>query len=188
MLTAVLVIVLSACSKAGTNTIKPADLSDRESAILSTFSDGQMVFDFKLDADFKNVTVWVEKYESGQLVNEHLAQLGGPAEQNGTIIFGNAAIEEKNVFYLGIQSGGNTGSSINIDDEAIDLDKLSSISGPFTGSEEWSGQERVLGDLCYSNKSSMRTLTPEFYEDPESHLDEIKPYEVVYLLKAKAER
>lgn len=45
--------------------------------------------------------------------------------------------------------------------------------------------EMVLASICYSKKKTMSSLSSDFYKDVEGHINEIKDYDIVYLLKIK---
>mgnify|MGYP003449052700 FL=1 len=47
------------------NTISVAALTDRENAILSSITDRSFVYAFNTAKEYKEVTVWIERYESG---------------------------------------------------------------------------------------------------------------------------
>lgn len=83
-------VILSACgghSKPEENIISAAELSERENAILSTTANQSFVFDFNVDGKYKEASVWVEKYESGKLVNDSISGIKSDIKENGSIIF-----------------------------------------------------------------------------------------------------
>ena len=45
-------------------------MTEREEVILLSTADKSFVFDFNVDDNYKDVAVWVEKYELGKLVGE----------------------------------------------------------------------------------------------------------------------
>ena len=185
---AILILTLTACSGKKMNTIQVADLSEREEAILSTFANDQMIFDFRLRDEFKGLSIWVEKYESGQKTEERFIDFTAQVEQEGTIIFGISSVEGNRVVHVAGQSEERTSSVTVPELDTNDLEKMARMSGPFTGDSDWDGKERVLGDICYSAGPRMQGLSTDFYDDPASHVDELKQYEVAYLLKAEAKK
>ena len=87
-----LFVVLSACnssSNSNTNTLSVAELTERENAILATTADKSFVFDFETDGEYKEVSVWLEKYEAGELVDDRLSEITTNINENGSIIFSN---------------------------------------------------------------------------------------------------
>ena len=69
-----LVFTLVACDDGNSNlkinTVSDAKLTEREEVILLSTADKSFVFDFNVDDNYKDVAVWVEKYELGKLVGE----------------------------------------------------------------------------------------------------------------------
>lgn len=68
-----LVFLLGACDNSSTsesNEIAGADLNEREDTILSTTSDNSFVFDYHIEKEYEEVVVWIEKYASGELVDD----------------------------------------------------------------------------------------------------------------------
>ncbi|WP_163527206.1 hypothetical protein [Halobacillus ihumii] len=181
---ALMIFVLGACSSnSKANTISAADLSERESAILSTASEHSFVFDFHLASESKKVSVWIEKYKDGELVDDKLNKLSLMAEGNGAIIFTTPkekGEEKKRTFNIGISSNGSTGSTVRLDN---DVDQKLSFSGSFKINEKSvEEEEAVLAGIIYSeDKKDTISLRSSFYEDP----SELQKYDVVYLFKAE---
>ena len=81
-------LTLSACGENSekANTMMKADLTERENAILSTSSSNAFVFDYNVDSDVKKASVWIEKYEFGKLVEEHIGHITSDIQDEGSII------------------------------------------------------------------------------------------------------
>lgn len=110
------VLSLVACndvnSNLKTNTVSEAKLTEREKVILSSTADKSFVFDFNVDDKYKDVAVWVEKYESGHLVGK-VNRISTEIKNKGTIIFTTSkTTEESNqaLFTISINSDGSTGT------------------------------------------------------------------------------
>lgn len=190
LILALMVFALNACDNSNsTNTISVVELTEREDAILSTTSDKSFVFDFNIDNAHKEVSVWTEKYESGELVDDKLSHITTEVEESGSIIFATSKTNEKEIqstFNIGIESNGGTYSISNFDTNSKVLDNMSSVWGNFQGEETSNQGEIVLANICYSeDENTMSSLSTDFYEDPEGHMDELEEYDVVYLLKAE---
>ncbi|MBD8033337.1 MULTISPECIES: hypothetical protein [Solibacillus] len=168
------------------NTISVAELTDRENAILSSSADQSFVYDFNTDKEYKEVTIWIEKYESGNLIEDKIGELSTQVEGDGSIIFTTSknSISKQPTFNMAV--GGKEGvSSISAyDANSKDLDDMSSVWGSFRGDNTSIEDEVVLGSICYSNDGRMNSLSAEFYQDVNGHINEIEKYDVVYLLKA----
>lgn len=186
-----LVFVLCACvtDNSPANTISVAELTEREKAILSTTSDQSFVFDFDVDNDYAEVSVWIEKYESGKLVDDQISFMTSMIEESGTIVFANSnrdGNQKYPTFNIGVSSKGSTSSIRGFDSDPRDLDEMSSTWSHFQeASHSIVEGEVVLASICYSSEGTISSLTTDFYKDVESHIDELKKYDVVYLLKTE---
>ena len=189
LLLALPLFTLIACTKdtPTNNTLSVADLTDREKALFSMVSDQYVVFDFNQDGAYKEVSVGIEKYESGELVSEQIGSIRTEIEEKGSIMFAISKSddkEEQQIIHIGISdnSGSMSGSEVN----SSEMNHMSSVWG-FT-EEEIIPQEgkMVLASLCYSSdENGMSALSSDFYGDAEGHMDELDGYDVVYLLNAE---
>lgn len=184
-----LVFSLSACSES--DMISPADLNERENAIISTISDESFVFDYKTESEFKEVVVWIEKYESGKLVDDKInymtTQIG---EDGGTIILAKSKTGEKEIeqnYYIGVGDNGGLASSVAFDKKLDDKEYLSIVSGQLANEKTLNdGEENVLATIAYSNNDfGITSISNDFYEEPQAHMDELNEYNVTYLFKAE---
>ncbi|WHY84044.1 hypothetical protein QNH39_15285 [Neobacillus novalis] len=176
IISALLAFTLSACNNnnSKSNTVSIAELTKREISILSTTSDKSFVFDFNVDSDYKEVSLWIEKYESGKLVDGKISNITSQIEQNGSIIFAIAKPNESTkqlTFNIGINSNGSAGGSISgFDSNSNGLDKMSSVWGNIPEGNTSIEGETVLAYICYSNdKSSMSSLSSDFFKDVDGH-------------------
>ncbi|MBU6081201.1 hypothetical protein [Allobacillus halotolerans] len=185
-----LFVVLSACnssSNSNTNTLSVAELTERENAILATTADKSFVFDFETDGEYKEVSVWLEKYEAGELVDDRLSEITTNINENGSIIFSNTKsnnTEKQQPFAIGIGSDGSTGSTSGFDVNSNDLNDMASVWGSFPEELSLDQDELVLAYIGYSDDKNMSSLTTDFYENPEGNENKLEEYNVAYLLKA----
>ncbi|WP_438317065.1 hypothetical protein [Sporosarcina sp. FA9] len=187
---ALLVFVLSACANnnSKSNTISAVELTERENAILTTISGKSFVFDFNIDSDYKEVSVWVEKYESGKLENEAISFLITEIKDNGSIIFVTSNPDDsgkKQTFNIGISGNGGIGSVSNFDTNSDDLDAMASVWSNLEGKNNSIEGVLVLAIIGYSSDGIMSGLTDDFYKDAEGQMNELEKYDVAYLLKAE---
>ncbi|WP_391121477.1 hypothetical protein [Psychrobacillus sp. L3] len=183
---ALLIICLGACKKEiqSTNTLSEAKLTDKEKFLLSSTSDKSFVFDYKVDKKYKQISLWVDKYEFGKLVEEKRNNMLTKIEGNGTIIFSNSttiADQEESIFNISVQSNG--GFSGNSTKQKIPIG-MSSTWGSNPSEYIPIADNMVLASICYSNGQGMRSLSKDFYSDLDNRLNEIKDYDVVWILKA----
>lgn len=189
-LVALLVFVLGACANnnSKSNTISAVELTERENAILSTTSNKSFVFDFNVGSDYKEVSVWVEKYESGKLVNDAISSLITDVEEKGSIIFATTNPYDsgkKQTFNIGISGNGGMSSINNSETTSDDLDAMVSILNNLEGKDHSIEGELLLANIAYSSGETMSSLSTDFYEDFEENMKELEKYDVVYLLKAE---
>ncbi|WP_017472366.1 hypothetical protein [Amphibacillus jilinensis] len=190
------VFIFSACSNdtnASTNTNKnpntivDSELTDREEAILSTVSNQSFVFDFNIEDEYNEVSLWIEKYEFGELIDEQIGHFTTEVVKNGSIIFTSVESEAIQMFNIGVYSNGGTTSIITSD--------IVSTKGVEDRSTVWENnseeidvedEEIVLASIGFSwDEDSMVSFSSEFYSDNERRIEELENYGVVYLLKSK---
>lgn len=181
-----LISLMSACSN---NTIAEAELTSREDYILMTTADQSFVYDFNLGNESKEAEIWVERYEFGELVEPSVSKMWTDVEGEGFILFSlsdtHVNSNEKRI-EMGIfgESGGGSGTSI---DEIIaqEVDGgMTTWQSVVTDAVNISEGDITLGSLSISTSDSMKTLSPEFFEDIEGNSQEIQDYDVVYIFKA----
>ncbi|OIJ12614.1 hypothetical protein BKP35_10525 [Anaerobacillus arseniciselenatis] len=189
---AMLAFTLSACGSTNvkSNTIVDAELTDRENEILSTTSNQSFVFDFNIESEYKEVTVWVEKYEFGKLVDEKIGYLTTEVMNNGSIIFTiieSNAIENQTLFNIGINSNGGTGSVRTSDIVSTKgTEGRSIVWGNISEQMDVTNEQMVLASIGFSwDEGSMVSFSSEFYRDIERRISELENHEVVYLLRSK---
>ncbi|MBP3951746.1 hypothetical protein [Bacillus suaedae] len=187
LLFAALAFVIGACGNHDSS-ISVGELTEREKAILSVTSDKSFVFDFNIESEYKELTVWMEKYKSGKLVDDQLGDITSMVEENGSIIFALSknADEGQKTYNIGISSEGRIASVSGLEEDLNDLEKMASLWGDFQGKRILDEGEVVLAHISYSDaENGMRTLSTDFDEDVEGHMNELEQYDVTYLLKAK---
>jgi hypothetical protein len=168
-----------------TNTISGAKLTEREDMLLAGTADQSFVFDFNANNQYKEVAVWVEKYESGKLVGE-LNRMSTEIKNTGTIIFSTAKVNEENDqtrFSISVHSDDATNTTWS--PETIKDDNLAMVLGK-NPSESMSIKDKniVLASMGYSSsEKGISDLSTDFYSDMGSHIDELKNFDTVYLLR-----
>src|SRR5690625_572499 len=151
-----LALTLSACANNNvkSNTIVNAELTDREIGILATTSSQSFVFDFNVESEYKEVGVWIEKYEFGKLVEERIGYITAEIGNNGSIIL--AVIEpntnENQAFFkIGTNSNGVTGSSTIADIVSTKgTENRSIIWGNFSEEMDITNDQLILASIGFS--------------------------------------
>ncbi|MFP3727468.1 hypothetical protein U8V72_20005 [Priestia filamentosa] len=198
---ALLTFLLGACSnndasssnsnsKKEGNSISQAQLNKREEGIVSTLTNNSFVFDFNIKNTYKNVSLWVEKYEFGKLTKEKMNHLTNDIQGKGNIIFATTAIPDKPsqlIFNIGVSN--NDSITANSELETIMEGNLEDVGGTWEGNP--SAKKPIEGDMVLASLSykkggnNMHSLSSDFYDNPSKHLEDIEDYDVVYLLRAK---
>lgn len=184
-----LLLLLGACSQEEAS-IYPADLTEREEAILNMVAAQSFVFDFDFPGDNGEISVWIEHYQSGWLDNDRFLDVTAPVAQNGFVTFVSTIqdTDGKQLFHIGINNNGDAiASSL-----AMEPEHLEGMSGTWEALQverKWeTDEEMVLAYIGFSSGSHMSGLSLDFFEDPDNHLDELKQYDDAYVLKAKREK
>jgi len=186
-----LVFSLCACTN-NPNTISEAKLTKREKVILSTTSYRSFIYDFNVDSSYKKLSVWVEKYEFGKLVENKISQITTGIKDNGTIIFAisktlNNQNQDQSVFTNSINSDGALSESNSL--ETIMNGGIEGVMGISSSNQTENMPIKnniVLASMCYQKGvHGMYALTDDFYRDVNKHISEIKDYDVVYLFRAE---
>ncbi|WP_096271097.1 hypothetical protein [Paucisalibacillus globulus] len=184
------IFILIGCEQSNSeksNSIKEAILTNREVAILDTVADKSFAFDYRISG-YKEVAIWLEKYESGELVDDKVAWMSGGIDEKGTILFtttNQADNEPSSSYYIGILSDSGTVSGSGSEDFPDGIPNMMSTWGSLS-EKTITDSEIVLAAICYSdNEHGMSGLTTSFFEDPASHMSDLKEYDVAYLLKAE---
>ncbi|MGM7635325.1 hypothetical protein [Bacillus sp. Hm123] len=175
---------LVACSN--DNTISETTLTEREEAILTNTANQAFIFDFNVDDKYKNVNLSVEKYESGKLVGE-VNNISTKIKGKGTIIFTTSqTMEESNqaLFAVSVHNDGSTSTIWN--PETTPKGELSTVWGSHPLDNTPITDQMVLASICYSSsQDGVSALSKDFYDDADKHMNELKDYEVVYLLRGE---
>jgi len=130
-----LIFLLSACgnSTSQSDVISPAELTEREDAIISTISDESFVFDYKIEAEYEEVSMWMEKYESGKLVDDKINEMTTQvAKESGTIILAKSKANEgetKQNYYIGVSDENGLTSMVAAEEKLDNTEYSSGVSG-----------------------------------------------------------
>ncbi len=168
------------------NNLSVPELTAREKAILENTAEHSFLIDFNVDDTYKEMSVWVEKYEFGKLVEDEKGRMTTGVEKNGTIIFTTSKTDEEqdqSMFNISIQNDDGFVSATY--PETID-EKDSSVSGSAGQLNINSTNKLALASICYSSgNEGIRSLSTDFYGDMDGHMEELKEYDVVYLLRSE---
>lgn len=174
-----------AASQTESNTISLANLTEREEAILLSTAEQSFVFDFNTDEQFQEVHVWVEKYEEGKLTGE-VSSFSSQIHHTGSIIFTASKRTDENnqsLFTTAIHSDGTTASGRN--QETMPNADSGIIWGANSTDSIEIGDQQVLGSIAFTDDGNTSSLSTGFYTDIDNRLDELKKYDLVYLIRSE---
>lgn len=184
-----LLFSLVACKADGQkseNILSVPELTAREKAILENSCEHSFLIDFSVDDTYKEMSVWVEKYEFGELVEPEMGRMTTGIEKNGTIIFTTSKTDDdqkRSMFNVSIQNDDGT-DTFTYPETIDEMD--SSVWGSAGKLKINSTNKLALASICYSsNQEGIHSLSTDFYSDMEGHMDELKEYDVVYLLRSE---
>lgn len=167
------------------NTLSKVNLSDREKILLSSASDESFVFEFQADDSYKQVSLWVDKYEFGKLTEENIGRMTTKIEEKGMLIFSISKMSLDEAMIIFNMSVGDGASSSKITTHQV----LSTESQSIWGSNPLESipitDQMVLATFCYAKGNGMSSLSTEFYTDMDNRIGEIADYDVVYVWKSE---
>ncbi|MBS4179421.1 hypothetical protein [Lederbergia citrea] len=176
---------LIACTnnnKKSTNTVSPSKLTEREQSLLFAITDQLFVFDFNVDQSYEQISVWVDKYEFGKKVEAPIIDMSSGVKDKGTIVFTtvNTTEDNKSIFNVSVNNAEGMSSGSNL--EKV-LTNVSIISGDIQEENTPIAGQMVLASMVFAKGEKVKdTISQDFYQDVNGHIDQIKDYDVVYLL------
>ncbi|CAH0192447.1 hypothetical protein [Peribacillus simplex] len=168
------------------NYLSVPELTAREKAILENSSEHSFLIDFNVDDTYKEMSVWVEKYEFGKLVEPEMGRMTTAVKDNGTIIFTTSKTDDdqdQSMFNISIQTDDGTDTATYPET----IDKMeSSVWGSPSKFNIANTKKLALASICYSSRDEgIHTLSNGFYNEMDRHMEELKEYDVVYLLRSE---
>ncbi|GAA0311333.1 hypothetical protein GCM10008924_31120 [Gracilibacillus halotolerans] len=148
-------------------------------------TDKVFVYEFQTEDGYEKLDIWIDKYESGKLIEDNGTQFGAFISEEGTIILTivENADTNQNEIQIGIlDEKGSVGSTFY---DPVEIDFGSSFNGwgPMQDLQQIHDEEIFLGSVVYTNGESIRT--PNIAPSNENFSDELAEYELVYIIKAK---
>ncbi|ARK21904.1 hypothetical protein CSV69_06925 [Sporosarcina sp. P26b] len=183
-------LVLSACAATDTNKLTIPELTDREKQILETATNTAFVFDYTADQTYTDVSLWVEKYEKGKLVAEPISELKTPLpgeSTKGSIIMTVTQTLEQELLFSASVSDAKGSASVSNQEELEELKDMASLFNTNPQEGLPLSDNMLLAGLIYTSTtagSPTSALSSDFYEQKDDYLDELKEYDVVYILRA----
>ncbi|PID21263.1 hypothetical protein CSV61_10635 [Sporosarcina sp. P3] len=187
-------LFLTACAATDTNKLTMPELTDRENQILETAANTALVFDYTADQNYKKVTLWVEKYEDGKKVAEPISELSTPMpgeSTKGSIVFSVTQTLEEQLLFSASVSDAKGAASVSNQEELKTLKDMATLFNANPQEGLLLSDNMLLAGIIYTSTtegSPTSALSSDFYEQKEGYLDELKEYDVVYVLRASFEK
>lgn len=187
-------LVLSACAATDTNKLTIPELTDREKQILETATNTAFVFDYTADQNYKKVTLWVEKYKEGKKVAEPISELSTPMpgeSTKGSIVLTVTQTLEEELLFSASVSDAKGAASVSNQEELKTLKDMATLFNTNPQEGLLLSENMLLAGIIYTSTTEgapTSTLSSDFYEQKEGYLDELKEYDVVYVLRASFEK
>jgi hypothetical protein len=176
-------------NKADTNQINRTQLTDREKMFLSAGNRKYLVFDFSLDDTYNWIEIWVERYENGEIITDNVVlSKQVSANEKGIILI--SVDEDKDLktnWIAAVESGSAKGSSkFNEYYAEAGSILLSSWSANDNEVLTITDKKIVLGSALYKSAAeSIRSLSVDFLNDPDNHIEELMEFDLAYIIKCR---
>lgn len=170
------------------STIGTSELTEREQALLTTAASQSFVYDFSVDKEYKNINIWVDKYEFGNRVTDHPNGVTVELDEHkGMIIFSTNRVighEDQLAFRIGVHSDRSTAVGEYTETMPKDYEKnLVSGWGHNISGEESLIPNMVLGSMNYSSDGNVTLFQNQLQLDQEVFHEELKEYDVSFLFR-----
>jgi len=181
-----MIFSLSAC-KSNSNVITYVEPDEREKALLNMLADHYFIFDYVSSKEYKEVKIWLEKYENGDLVNRDIQFGHFDVAEEGSIIFTTTSDSSNKQFLFNIGTINNGGiTSMKSMDDYPDIESMASLWGTFYEENPLDDGEIILAYILYDGAESAFSIPNlDFIEGSGANVEELKSYAVTYLLKAE---
>ena len=189
-ITCLILCVLTACTSGGKtkSQVQALDLDDKEQWLMEMVTEQAFVFDYQTNKTDHLLSLWVEKYEAGKLVEENLVELSSEMEKEGSLIFATSKqVEDSKEVTIHLGAGNEDGyvSMVTTVSLAVPNDELMTIFEKIEKKKTIeAGKELVLATIAHTHSdTTITSIHPDFYDNPADNLDAIKKYDILYVLK-----
>ena len=183
-------LLLSSCAATETNKLTIPELTNRETQILETAANTAFVFDYTADQTYTDISIWVEKYEKGKLVAEPISELKTPLpgeSTKGSIVMTITQTLEQELLFSASVSDAKGSASVSNQEELKNMEDMATLFNTNPQEGLLLSDNMLLAGVIYTSTtqgSPTSTLSSDFYDQKEGYLDELKEYDVVYVLRA----
>ncbi|WP_066051157.1 hypothetical protein [Robertmurraya korlensis] len=170
------------------STLGRSELTERERALLTTAASQSFVYDFSVEEEYKNINIWVDRYEFGKLKTDHPNGVTmGLDEHKGMIIFSTNRVighEDQIAFRIGVYSDQSTAVGEYTETMPTDYEKnLVSGWGDNISGKEAFIPNMVLGSMNYSSAGNGTLFHNELQLDEDLFQEVLKEYDVSFIFR-----
>ncbi|WP_153723149.1 hypothetical protein [Sporosarcina cascadiensis] len=179
------VLALGACAASDKNKLTIPELTDREEQIIQTAADQVFIFDYATDQTYSGISLWMDKYEKGEKIGGPIGELSIPLpgeSTNGTLIMAIKPSDDKLLFSASISGAGLTS-----EDQLPDIEDMATLTAVNPQEGLPLSENMLLSAVAYTNSSvgvKVSSFSVDFFEQNEGYLEELKEYDVAYLVRA----
>ena len=182
-----LLLLLSACGnrEEETNTIATADLSENEKTLLHATA-GHILFIYNLSLESEGLLdVWVEKYESGELIEEQIGLVEAAVSKKGQILVTFIEVPQSKQMIVRVSIINEAGYESN--GGIITLPDIGAFGYGTLISDEGTAlkKDMAIGQLIYAGESNFfKTSQENLGNSPAAIIKELKDRPEVYLVRS----
>ena len=183
-----LLFLLVACSNREAeenNTIATANLSEREKTLLHATA-SNILFIYNVSLKSRGIlNVWVEKYEYGELVQEHISSVEAAVSETGQIVVALIGVPQTKQTIVRVAVINDTGYEAN--EGVITLPDIGAFGyGTLISSEGTTlNKDMAIGQLIYSGESNFfKTSQDNVGNNPVAIIKKLKDQPEVYLIRS----
>lgn len=181
----ILLLFLSACSSEPV--ISKANLTDKERSILNIGNHYAFAYDYKLSDEYEQIHLMIDRYEFGHKVGVISHNYSTKAQYDEGIIIAKVTDLNNGYFSWLLAIGNENNLSSAEFSQHIEAKEINSYGEEFWINENLKIEDNrvILGCVIYKfNDDSYNTpLSEGFYESVNNNIDEIKDYDLVYILR-----
>lgn len=166
------------------NMIYPRELTASEKELLSLVGFNQTIeiFDFETKKSFKSISIWLEVYEDGKLLENRSKMSSSYDSEKGSIAI--KVIKDGTFDWrVSIKTNGNVSSMAFESKDDFLKDKSYSVASSHLEDKKIENEEAiVLKTFLFDSSGSTSIYGLQYYEE---HPEALREYDYAYLLKAK---
>ena len=159
-------------------------LTESEEELLSLigFNDTVEIYDFETDGSFKSISIWLEVYEDGELLENRGKMLSSFDSKKGSIAV-KVNKDESYDWRISVKSEGQISSVAFESTDEFLKDKSYSIASSHMDRTEIENEKSIILKLFLFDSDGSTSI--DGFQEYQENQELLKEYDYVYLLKAK---